>query len=89
MHILYTDINVGSIPSCPPEDIFLCRLLETDAIQSSKHNGPIGYVKEALASRGTSTRKLMRLLEDALDSQRTKFEDIAQILLGKPSAEGY
>ncbi|KAI3450877.1 hypothetical protein Pfo_007542 [Paulownia fortunei] len=77
----------GSIPSCPAEDIFLCRLLETDAIQCSKTDGSIGYVKEALASRQTSTRELMKLLEDAIDSQRAKFEDIAQILLGKPSAE--
>ncbi|KAK6141297.1 hypothetical protein DH2020_024966 [Rehmannia glutinosa] len=77
----------GSIPSCPAEDIFLCRLLETDAIQSSENDGSIGYVKEVLASRQTSTRELMKLLEDAIDSQRAKFEDIAKILLGKPSAE--
>ncbi|KAL0436140.1 UNVERIFIED_CONTAM: E3 ubiquitin-protein ligase BRE1-like 2 [Sesamum radiatum] len=77
----------GSIPSCPPEDIFLCRLLETDAIKSNKNDGSIGYVEEALAARQTSTRELMKLLEDAIDSQRAKFEDIADILLGKPSAE--
>ncbi|KAK6141284.1 hypothetical protein DH2020_024968 [Rehmannia glutinosa] len=77
----------GSIPSCPAEDIFLCRLLETDAIQSSENDGSIGYVKEVLASRQTSTRELMKLLEDSIDSQRAKFEDIAKILLGKPSAE--
>ncbi|KAK4440456.1 E3 ubiquitin-protein ligase BRE1-like 2 [Sesamum alatum] len=77
----------GSIPSCPPEDIFLCRLLETDAIKSNETDGSIGYVKEALVARQTSTRELMKLLEDAIDSQRAKFEDIAEVLLGKPSAE--
>ncbi|KAL0369391.1 UNVERIFIED_CONTAM: E3 ubiquitin-protein ligase BRE1-like 2 [Sesamum angustifolium] len=28
----------GSIPSCPSEDIFLCRLLETDAIKGNKND---------------------------------------------------
>ncbi|GFP96126.1 E3 ubiquitin-protein ligase bre1-like 2 [Phtheirospermum japonicum] len=82
-----TDFRLGSIPPCPAEDIFLCRLLETDAIQSSQNGGSIGFVKEALASRQTSTRELMKLLEDAVGSQRAKFEDIAQVLLRKPSAE--
>ncbi|KAL7116262.1 hypothetical protein ACP275_04G231700 [Erythranthe tilingii] len=77
----------GSIPSCPAEDIFLCRVLETGAIESSRNDGSIGYVKEALASRQTSTRELMKLLEDAIDSQRAKFEGIAQNLLQKPSSE--
>ncbi|KAL0389841.1 UNVERIFIED_CONTAM: E3 ubiquitin-protein ligase BRE1-like 2 [Sesamum calycinum] len=77
----------GSIPSCPSEDIFLCRLLETDAIKGNKNDESIGYVEEALAARQTSTRELMKLLEDALDSQRAKFEGIADILLGKPSTE--
>ncbi|KAL0417445.1 UNVERIFIED_CONTAM: E3 ubiquitin-protein ligase BRE1-like 2 [Sesamum radiatum] len=77
----------GSIPSCPSEDIFLCRLLETDAIKGNKNDESIGYVEEALAARQTSTRELMKLLEDAIDSQRAKFEGIADILLGKPSTE--
>ncbi|PIN10960.1 E3 ubiquitin ligase involved in syntaxin degradation [Handroanthus impetiginosus] len=83
----HVESSRGSIPSCPAEDIFLCRLLETDAIQSGQNDGAIGYVKEALASRQTSTREFMKLLEDAIDSQRAKVEDIAHILLGKPSAE--
>ncbi|KAL3828891.1 hypothetical protein ACJIZ3_017693 [Penstemon smallii] len=77
----------GSIPSCPAEDIFLCRLLEADAIETSETDGSIGYIKEALESRQTSTRELMKLLEDAIDSQRAKFQDIAQVLQGKPSSE--
>lgn len=89
IHIEDDDFTSGSIPSCAAEDIFLCRLLETDAIQSSKNNGSIGYVKEALALRQTSTRELMKLLQDAIDSQSSKLEDMARILLGKPSAEGY
>ncbi|KAL6567113.1 hypothetical protein OROMI_015517 [Orobanche minor] len=77
----------GSIPPCPAEDIFLCRLLETDDIQSSQNDGTIDYVKEALVSRQNSTRELIKLLEDAIDSRRAKIEDIAQILVGKTSVE--
>lgn len=77
----------GSIPSCAAEDIFICRLLQTDAINNSHEEGKIGFVKEALALRQTSTRELMKLLQDAIDSQSARLEDIARILQGKPSAE--
>ncbi|CAA0841607.1 E3 ubiquitin-protein ligase BRE1-like 2 [Striga hermonthica] len=77
----------ASIPSCPPEDIFLCRLLETDANQRNQNGESIGFIKDVLSSRQTSTKQLMKLLEDAIDFQRAKFEDIARILLEKPSAE--
>ncbi|XP_073272670.1 E3 ubiquitin-protein ligase BRE1-like 2 isoform X4 [Primulina huaijiensis] len=77
----------GTIPSCRPEDVFLCRLLERDGVQTNGNDGSIGFTKEALLCRLNSTRGLMTLLEDTIDSQRAKFEDIAQIFLGKPSAE--
>ncbi|XP_051113494.1 E3 ubiquitin-protein ligase BRE1-like 2 isoform X2 [Andrographis paniculata] len=73
----------GSIPSCPAEDIFLCRLLQTE----SKTDGSISYIKETLASRQTSTREMMKLLENAIHSRRTKLKDIARIFSEKPSAE--
>ncbi|KAL6506562.1 hypothetical protein OROGR_024743 [Orobanche gracilis] len=82
-----TDLRLGSLPPCPPEDIFLFRLLETYDIQSRQNEGSIDYVKEALVSRQNSTRELMKLLEDAIDSRRAKIEDIAQILVGKTSVE--
>ncbi|KAG6433183.1 hypothetical protein SASPL_104791 [Salvia splendens] len=77
----------GSIPSCAAEDIFLCRLIQTDAIDGSHKDGSIGYVKKSLALRQTSTRELMKLLQDAIDCQSVKLKDIAQILLGNPSSE--
>ena len=79
----------GSIPSCAAEDIFLCRLIQTDAIDGSHKDGSIGYVKKSLALRQTSTRELMKLLQDAIDCQSVKLKDIAQTLLGNPSSEGY
>ncbi|KAL2557128.1 E3 ubiquitin-protein ligase [Forsythia ovata] len=83
----HVDSSRGKIPSCPPEDMFLCRLLETDSIPRDGADGSIDFIKEALASRQTSTRELMKLLEDTIDAQRAKFEDIAQALQGKQSAE--
>ncbi|KAH6829801.1 histone mono-ubiquitination 2 [Perilla frutescens var. hirtella] len=77
----------GSIPSCAAEDIFLCRLLQTNVIYSNHEDGSVHYVQQALALRQTSTRELMKLLQDAIDSQSAKLKDIARVLLGKPSAE--
>ncbi|XP_057785578.1 E3 ubiquitin-protein ligase BRE1-like 2 [Salvia miltiorrhiza] len=77
----------GSIPSCAAEDIFLCRLIQTDTIDDSHKDGSIGCVKRALALRQTSTRELMKLLQDAIDCQSAKLKDIARTLLGKPSSE--
>ncbi|CAA2992289.1 Hypothetical predicted protein [Olea europaea subsp. europaea] len=80
-------LSVGSIPSCPLEDIFLCRLLQRNSIPRDGANGSINYIKKALASRQASTRGLMKLLEDAIDALRDKLEDIAQALQGNQSAE--
>uniref|UniRef100_A0A5B7BKN1 E3 ubiquitin protein ligase n=1 Tax=Davidia involucrata TaxID=16924 RepID=A0A5B7BKN1_DAVIN len=81
------DLSRGSIPSCPAEEIFLCRLIETDSIQSSENDGHLKYIEEALALRHSSTRELMKILEDTLDAQRAKTQSIAQALHGKASAE--
>lgn len=81
-------LPVGSVPSCPPEDMFLCRLLQTNSIPRDGADRSIDYIKEALASRQASTRELMKLLEDTINAQRAKLEDIAQALQGNQSAEG-
>ncbi|XP_015581901.2 E3 ubiquitin-protein ligase BRE1-like 2 isoform X1 [Ricinus communis] len=84
----HSDYCGGSIPSCPAEEIFLCRLLGIDSIPTSnRNNGIVGYVEEALLSRHSSTVKLMKVLEDMIDAQRAKTESIAQALLGKLSTE--
>lgn len=74
----------GSIPSCPPEQIFLCRLLQTDGIEG---DGSIEDIREALSRRRASTMELLKALEDAIEAQRTKAENIIQSLHGKASAE--
>ena len=79
---------LGLIPSCPAEEIFLCRLLETDSVESNGNDGIVKYVEEALALRHSSTLELMKSLEDTIDARRVKTENIAQALHGKLSAEG-
>ncbi|GLT39461.1 hypothetical protein SLA2020_136500 [Shorea laevis] len=77
----------GSIPPCPPEEIFLCRLLESDFVESSGNGGVMKYVEEAFASRRSSTMELMKFLEDTIAAEREKTERIAQALHGNISAE--
>ncbi|XP_022890676.1 E3 ubiquitin-protein ligase BRE1-like 2 isoform X4 [Olea europaea var. sylvestris] len=86
-HLDRIDSSRGSVPSCPPEDMFLCRLLQTNSIPRDGADRSIDYIKEALASRQASTRELMKLLEDTINAQRAKLEDIAQALQGNQSAE--
>ncbi|TYK21679.1 E3 ubiquitin-protein ligase BRE1-like 2 [Cucumis melo var. makuwa] len=66
----------GSIPSCPAEDMFLCRLLLRDSIEVRHDEQIVNYVKEALTSRHASTMELFKLLEDILDTQREKTANI-------------
>lgn len=88
VHIDYNDVMSGSIPSCAAEDIFVCRLLERNAISSSHGDESVSCVKEALTLRQSSTRELMKVLQDAITCQSTKLGDIARTLLGNPSVKG-
>lgn len=76
-----------SIPSCPPEDMFLCRLLQVNSIESSSKDGILQYVEEALALRHSSARELMKFLEEIIGAQRMKTKSIAEALHEKLSAE--
>lgn len=76
-----------SIPSCPPEDMFLCRLLQVNSIESSSKDGILQYVEEALASRHSSARELMKFIEEVIDAQRMKTKSIAEAFHEKLSAE--
>ncbi|KAK9273851.1 hypothetical protein L1049_018663 [Liquidambar formosana] len=81
------DHSRGSIPSCPAEDMFLCRLLEVDSVKRSCDDSTAKCIEEALAFRHSSTRELMNFLEDSIEAQRAKSVNIAQALCGKLSAE--
>ena len=83
--LVYT---LGSLPLCPVEDIFLCRLVQKDSIEASSNDEITNYVEKALALRQSYTLELLKLIEDTIDAQREKTENIAQILHGQMSSEG-
>ncbi|XP_014504949.1 E3 ubiquitin-protein ligase BRE1-like 2 isoform X1 [Vigna radiata var. radiata] len=84
-----TDIEnpEGSLPLCPAEDIFLCRLIQKDSIKGISDDEITGYVEEALALRQSSTMELLKLLKDIIDDQMERSGGIAQILDGDISSE--
>ncbi|RAL39953.1 hypothetical protein DM860_008093 [Cuscuta australis] len=70
----------GSIPSCPPEEIFLCRILNKESIQSGGSGVSTMDVKEALDVRRSYTMELMTSLENAFDAQSSKVKEFAKAL---------
>lgn len=80
----HADSSRGSIPSCPAEEIFLCRLLQSDSIGKNGSEERVVYIKEALALRHSSTLKLMNLIEDTIQA---KIESIDQSFHENSSAE--
>ncbi|CAN4114099.1 unnamed protein product [Withania somnifera] len=83
----HQDYSGGSIPSCPVEDIFLCRVLKINAVPGNANDGSIVNVRGALDLRHSSTLELMKSLRNAIDAQRTKTENFVHLLEGKSSAE--
>ncbi|XP_052183400.1 E3 ubiquitin-protein ligase BRE1-like 2 isoform X2 [Diospyros lotus] len=80
------DHSRGSVPSCPAEEVFLCRLLERDSIGSSQKFGSSKDIEEALAVRIASTQELMKSLQNSINTQRSRILNIAQALHKNPSA---
>lgn len=83
----HQDYSGGSIPSCPAEEIFLCRVLKMNAIPGNANDGSIVNIREALDLRHSSTLELMKSLENAIDAQRSKTENFARLSEGMSSAE--
>ncbi|XP_021277938.1 E3 ubiquitin-protein ligase BRE1-like 2 isoform X1 [Herrania umbratica] len=81
------DTSRGSIPSCPMEEMFLCRLLETDSIDSIGNDAIVNYVEKVLSSRHSFTSELIKSLEDTIAAERVKTESMALALQGKLSVE--
>ncbi|CAI9106784.1 OLC1v1006003C1 [Oldenlandia corymbosa var. corymbosa] len=77
----------GSVPSSSAEDIFLSRLLQSNSVGVTGSDGYIGSVKERLSQRRSFARELMKSLEDAIEAQRAKMENIGHAFHGKPLAE--
>ncbi|KAK9027309.1 hypothetical protein V6N11_067147 [Hibiscus sabdariffa] len=83
----HADNSRGSIPSCPVEEMFLCRLLETDFIDRSGDDGIANYVEKVLSARHSSTRDLIKSLEDTISAEKMKTESTTFSLNGKLSVE--
>ena len=79
---------LGSIPSCPAEDIFLCRLLKVDSVEGTGGDDCVRFVEEQLAQRHSSTRELFKCLEDTIKDQIKKAESMSQGLHRNLSTEG-
>jgi E3 ubiquitin-protein ligase BRE1 len=75
-------------PTPPPEHTFLHRLLETGATESSTSADSISSVDAALAARKASTIKTLKALVQSIDVQRTKNEELANLLRERLSGDG-
>lgn len=78
-------LSLDSLSLCPVEDIFLSRLTQKDFIEANNHDEVINFVEEALALRQSSTRELLKLLEDTIDAQIERTYCITQGLEGSIS----
>ncbi|XVF69769.1 hypothetical protein PTKIN_Ptkin11bG0108500 [Pterospermum kingtungense] len=83
----HVDSSRGSIASCPVEEMFLCRLLEMDFVDSSGNDRVANYVEQVLSARHSSTRELITSLEDIIAAERVKTDSLARSLHGNLSAE--
>ncbi|KAI4304847.1 hypothetical protein MLD38_040310 [Melastoma candidum] len=77
----------GLVPSCAPEDTFLCRLLEEGSFSSNSITEITKNVEDGLASRQSSTLDLIKVLEDTIKAERLKCRNIEQRLQALTSAE--
>lgn len=64
-------------------------MLKTNAIPGNANDVSIVNIREALDLRHSSTLELMKSLQNAIDAQRIKTENLAHLLEGKTSAEGW
>lgn len=71
------------------EEMFLCRLLETDSIDSIGDDAIVNYVEKVLSSRHSFTSELIKSLEDTIAAERVKTESMALALQGKLYVEGW
>ncbi|VVB00218.1 unnamed protein product [Arabis nemorensis] len=77
----------GSVPPCAADEMFLCRLLQVDFVNTRNSDEVVRKVEEALALRHSSTLELMGVFENTIATQRAKVESISQNLRAVNSAE--
>lgn len=70
----------GKGGSCPPEETFLCRILEASTTESEAANASVNNVENGLMTRRASTVKIMEYLLKAIDGQRAKNQELSSNL---------
>ncbi|KAJ0987534.1 hypothetical protein J5N97_005890 [Dioscorea zingiberensis] len=80
-------LSADTIEACPPDQMFLCRLLQAGPMEDYVGKGTIKNVQAALDSRHSSTMNLMKNLQEAIAAQRAKTGSMALALHGKLSSE--
>ena len=87
-YIFFPFSFLDTIESCPPEQMFLCQLLQAGRIEDDASKGIIKNVQAALDIRLSSTINLMKNLQETIVAQRAKTESIVLSLRGRLSSEG-
>ncbi|XP_072991571.1 E3 ubiquitin-protein ligase BRE1-like 2 isoform X1 [Typha latifolia] len=83
----HEDYSIDAFASCPPEEIFLCRLLKSDPIENMTENGSVKHVQEALALRHSATVNLMKHLQETIAATWARNECLALASQVKISSE--
>lgn len=81
----YTERINSSVPS---EQMFLQRLLDRGATESSTTNGNNGSIESGLSSRKTSTAKAMKHIVQNIDSERARNEELVSTFRNGLSSNG-
>ncbi|XP_076913441.1 E3 ubiquitin-protein ligase BRE1-like 2 isoform X2 [Bidens hawaiensis] len=77
----------SSIPPVPTEDIFLCRLLQMDSMETNESEERLSYIEESLLSRHSSTLELMKLIDSSIQVLMDNIVNVDQSLYEVSAAE--
>ncbi|KAG8092228.1 hypothetical protein GUJ93_ZPchr0012g19682 [Zizania palustris] len=84
----HEELSEESLVSCPSEEIFLFRLLNSSNFRNNDENNLSEFVEEALALRYSTTVTLMKSLQEAFAIQQARSESLSLALNGQNSNEG-
>ncbi|KAG8084186.1 hypothetical protein GUJ93_ZPchr0010g8972 [Zizania palustris] len=83
----HEELSEESLESCPSEEIFLFRLLNSSNFRNNDENKLSKFVKEALDLRYSTTVSLMKSLQEAFAIQQARSESLSLALNGQNSNE--
>ncbi|KAF0930347.1 hypothetical protein E2562_032190 [Oryza meyeriana var. granulata] len=83
----HEELSEESLESCPSEEIFLFRLLNSSNFRNNDDSSLSKLVEEALALRYSTTVTLMKSLQEAFAVQQARCESLSLALNGQNSNE--